>query len=99
MFKKVFLGWFDRLMGGIFAVLKTIFLAYVAIIILTFYVPAKTPLISESVLAPWIIRSYQSIIGLVSPHHYDEWKKKILGKAGKINSIVFEKEKNEKSDK
>ena len=70
-----------------------IFFAYIAIIILTFYVPSKAPLITESLLAPWIIRSYQSIVGLVSPDHYNNWKKKILGKTGKVNSIIFEKEK------
>ncbi len=95
LFKKGILGWFDKLMGGVFAVLKTIFLSYVVIIILTFYVPAKAPLITESLLAPWIIKSYQSIVGLVSPDHYDKWKKKILGKTSQLNSIIFEKEKND----
>ncbi len=99
IFKKVFLGWFDRVMGGFFAVIKTIFLAYVVIIMLTFYTPSNAPLISESVLAPWIIRSYQSIIDLVSPDHYEKWKKKILGEAGKINNIIFEKGKNAKPGK
>ena len=93
LFKKALLGWFDRLMGGVFAVLKTIFLAYAVIIILTFYVPARAPLITESLLAPWIIRSYQSIVGLVSPDHYKNWKKKILGKTGKVNSIILKEEK------
>ena len=93
LFKKVFLGWFDRIMGGVFAVFKTIFVAYVAIIILTFYVSAATPLITESLLAPWIIKSYQSTIGRISPDHYNNLKKKILGKADKINSIISEKEK------
>ena len=93
VFKKVFLGWLDRLMGGVFAVLKTIFLAYVVIILLTFYVSVKSPLITESLLAPWIIKSYQSITGLVSPDHYKNWKKNILGRTSKINSIIFEKEK------
>ena len=99
LFKKTHMGWFDRLMGGVFAVLKTIILAYIAIIILTFYVPTKAPVITESLLAPWIIKSYQSITGLISPEHYETWKKKILGKTGKINSIIFEKEKNDKSNK
>ena len=99
LFKKGLLGWFDRLMGGVFAVLKTIFLSYVIIIILTFYVPTQAPLITESLLAPWIIKSYQSIVGLVSPDHYNNWKKKILGKTSKINSIIFEKEKNDKTNK
>ena len=91
LFKKTLLGWFDRLLGGVFAVLKTIIIAYVAIIILTFYVSATGPLISESLLAPWIIRSYQSIISLVSPDQYENWKRKIIGKGSKINSIIFEK--------
>lgn len=99
VFKTVFLGWFDRVMGGVFAVLKTMFLAYFAIILLTFYVPAKAPLISESVLAPWIIRSYQSIVGLVSPDHYNNLKKKIIGGTNKISNIILENTKNDKSNK
>jgi membrane protein required for colicin V production len=94
VFKKVLLGWFDRLMGGLFAVIKTVFLAYVVIVLITFYMPQNAPLISESVLAPWIIKSYQTIINLVSPDHYNKWKKKIIGQTGKINSIIFEKDKN-----
>lgn len=99
IFKKVLLGWFDRLMGGLFAVIKTILLSYVAIIILTFYMPQNAPLISESLLAPWIIKSYQTITGMVSPDHYEKWKKKILGQTGKINRIIFEKDKNAKPQK
>jgi membrane protein required for colicin V production len=99
IFKKVFLGWIDRLMGGVFAVIKTVFLAYVVIVIITFYMPQNAPLISESVLAPWIIKSYQKIIGLVSPDHYNNWKKKIIGQTGKINNIIFEKDKNDRPKK
>lgn len=99
IFKKVSLGWFDRVMGGFFAVIKTILLSYVVIIILTFYMPQNAPLISESLLAPWIIKSYQTITGMVSPDHYEKWKKKILGQTGKINNIIFEKDKNAKPQK
>jgi membrane protein required for colicin V production len=99
IFKKALLGWFDRLMGGVFAVIKTIFLAYVFIIILTFYTPKNGPLISESLLAPWIIRSYQYITDLVSPDHYEKWKKKIVGQADRINSIIKEKDKNDRPEK
>ncbi|NLD39317.1 MAG: CvpA family protein [Desulfatiglans sp.] len=99
IFKKASLGWFDRLTGGLFAVIKTIFLAYVFIIILTFYTPKNGPMISESFLAPWIIRSYQSITGLVSPDHYDKWKKKIVGQADRLNSIIKEKDKNDRPEK
>ena len=93
LFKKSLLAWFDRLMGGAFAVLKTVFLAYVFIIILTFYVPARSSLITESLLAPWIINSYQATIGRISPDHYKKWKNKIVGKARDINSAIKEKVK------
>ena len=91
LFKKASLGWFDRLMGGVFAAAKIGFLSYVAIIILTFYVSATGPLISDSVLAPWIIKSYQTTAGLISPDHYNNWKKKIVGKAQELNKKVIEK--------
>ena len=99
LFKKASLGWFERLMGGVFAAAKIGFLSYVAIILLTFYVTATAPLISESVLAPWIIKSYQSVSGLVSPDHYENWKNKIIGKAKDLNKKVLDKVKNENSEK
>lgn len=91
LFKKSLLAWLDRLLGGAFAVLKTVILAYVFIIILTFYVPAKSALITDSLLAPWIIKSYQATIGRISPEHYKKWKNKIVGKARDINSAINEK--------
>ena len=85
------------MMGAVFAVLKTIFVTYMAIIILTFYIPSKTPLITDSLLAPWIIKSYQSITNLISPDHYERLKKRIVGKTNKVNEIITDKIiKNEK---
>lgn len=89
-FKKVFLGWFDKLMGAVFAVLKTILLTYLVIVLLTFFVPAKAPLIAESVLAPWVIKSYQSVVRLVSPEHYKNLKKKISGEKEKVSKFLSE---------
>jgi membrane protein required for colicin V production len=83
IFRKLFLGWIDRVMGGVFAVVKTIFIAYFVLVILTFYMPRNAPLISESVRAPWLLKSAQRIIGVVSPDDYINWKKMILGRREK----------------
>lgn len=82
LFKKVLLRWLDRLLGAGFAVVKGIVITYIAIVVLTFFVPAKTPLIAGSTLAPWIIRSYQSMAGLISPDYYRDLKEKIFGREG-----------------
>jgi membrane protein required for colicin V production len=94
LFEKAFLGWLDRALGACLAVAKGIVITYIAIVILTFFVPAKTPLIAGSTLAPWIIRSYQSMVNLISPDHYRDWKKKILGEKNKVGAIVNDKLKD-----
>jgi membrane protein required for colicin V production len=79
LFSKAFLGWVDRVLGLWLAVTKGVILIYLVIVILTFYMPAKTPLIAQSKLAPWIIVSYQSMVKVISPEHYKNWKRKLLG--------------------
>ncbi len=76
---KVFLGWADRGLGAGLAALKGIVLTYLVIVLLTFFVPAKTPLIARSKLAPFIVSSYQSMAGLVSKGAYTRWKRNWLG--------------------
>ncbi|MBL7175869.1 MAG: CvpA family protein [Desulfobacteraceae bacterium] len=90
-FKKTFFGWVDKTLGGWLAITKGVILTYLIIVLLTFYVPTKTPLIAESKLAPLIIKSYQSMIRLISPDHYENWKKRILGKKKEMGEIIPEK--------
>jgi hypothetical protein len=58
---------------------------------LTFFLPGKTPLIAESKLSKLIIDSYQSMIRLVSPSHYQNLKKKIEEKTEEVGEVVSEK--------
>jgi membrane protein required for colicin V production len=81
--KKAFLGWADRGLGAALAVLKGVILTYLVIVLLTFFLPAKAPLIARSRLAPVIVSSYQSIVGLISPGTYNRWKSKWLGSGEK----------------
>lgn len=75
------LGWVDRLLGLGFALLKGVIVTYLVIVILTFFLPSGTPLIARSKVGPWIILSYQSMVGLVSPDHYQRWKERFTQKA------------------
>ncbi len=89
--QKTFLGWTDKGLGAGLAVLKGILISYLAIVILTFFVPSKAPLVAKSKLAPLIITSYQSIVGFISPNSYQNWKNRFMEQKKKINKVVSEK--------
>ena len=76
LFGKAFTGWANRILGAGLATLKGLIIIYFGIVLLTFFVPSKAPLIAKSRLAPMIITSYQSMSGIVSPelHHGREEK-------------------------
>jgi membrane protein required for colicin V production len=89
--KKACLSWTDRTLGVGLAVLKGAIITYLLIILLTFFVPSKTPLIAGSRLAPLIVSSYQSVVNLIAPGSYSNWKKKFLGNTKEVGEIVTEK--------
>ncbi|MBW1863955.1 MAG: CvpA family protein [Deltaproteobacteria bacterium] len=94
LFKKVFLGWLDRTLGAGLAIAKGVIIIYLAIILLTFYLPITTPLIAGSKMAQLITVSSQSMIRLISPEQYRNWKKKVMEKGKKMGEIVSEKAKD-----
>ena len=78
-FRKAFLGWVDRALGVWLALTKGVIVTYLIIVLLTFFLPAKAPLVAQSRLAPWVIVSYQSMIRFISPERYDKWKNEFGG--------------------
>ena len=90
-FQKTFFGWADRSLGAGLATVKGVILTYLVLVMLTIFLPSKTPLIAESKLAKVIIDSYQSMIRLVSPDHYRDLKRKIVGKTEEMGEIVSDK--------
>jgi len=88
---KTSLGWADRGLGAGLSVLKGIIVVYVLMVILTFFLPSQAPLVARSQLAPWIIRSYQSIASLISPDFYQKWKHKFMEQKKQINQVVSKK--------
>ena len=89
--RKILLGWADRTLGAALAVLKGVLITYFAIILLTFFTPSKSNIIADSKLAPIIINSYQSIVGLLSPGAYENLKKKFVGQKEKLEKVFSEK--------
>ncbi|RJR42192.1 MAG: CvpA family protein [Desulfobacteraceae bacterium] len=86
--KKAPLGWLDRLLGLCFALLKGVVITYLVIVVLTFFLPSGTPLIARSKVCPWIVFSYQSMAGLISPDHYQKWKQRFIQKTGELSEKI-----------
>ena len=87
---KIFLGWADRGLGGALAVLKGVIITYFAIVLLTFFVPSKSHIIADSKLAPIIIRSYQSVTGLLSPDAYRRLKERFVIQKKRVEEAIAE---------
>ncbi len=85
---KTPLGFMDRGFGACMAMAKGIVIIYFVIVIMTFYMPSKNPLIAQSKLAPLIIRSYQSIVAIISPEYYNKLKRKFIGTGKNIKEII-----------
>ena len=89
--RKTFLGWADKGLGAGLAVLKGILITYLSIVILTFFIPSKAPLVARSKLAPLVIHSYQSIISVISPGFYEDLKRRFIQQKEKMNKVISEK--------
>jgi membrane protein required for colicin V production len=89
--RKTILGWADRVCGAGFAAVKGGLFIYVVIILLTLVLPVRTPLISNSKTAQWVISSSQSLFQFISPEKYKIWKEKITEKTEEITEVISEK--------
>jgi membrane protein required for colicin V production len=87
--QKALLGWLDRTMGAGLALFKGVILTYVIIVLLTFFFPSGALLMGRSVVAPWIVSSYQAMANMVSPEAYQSWKKRFTpeGSSSAANTL------------
>ena len=88
LFKRLFIGWFDRGLGTFFALIKGVIVCYLLIVLLTFFVPSSSPLIAKSKSAHLVIVSYQAMAKLMSPDLYKTWKKQITKESKKVGKAV-----------
>lgn len=90
LFKKLLIGWLDRGLGIGIALIKGIIISYLLIVLLTFFMPSKSPLIAKSAAARMVIVTYQSMSRLISPDLYKTWKKRIYKESEKVGKIISE---------
>lgn len=90
LFKRLFIGWFDRSLGIAFALIKGIIVCYLLIVLLTFLMPSKSLLIAKSKAARLVTITYQSMTRLISPDLYKTWKKRISREAEKVGEVISE---------
>ena len=88
LFKRLFIGWFDRGLGVAFALVKGILISYLLIVLLTFFVPATAPLIAKSKAARVVIVTYQHMSRFVSPDIYVTWKQRIFSESKKLGKVI-----------
>jgi membrane protein required for colicin V production len=64
--KIVFLGWLDRLGGVVFGFIKGVLIVAVLFLALTAFLPKGTPLIKDSLTAPYVAMVAEKMAVLVS---------------------------------
>ena len=87
-FQKIFLGWLDRILGACLALLKGIALSYLMIVMVTFLSHQGSPLVTKSRLAPVIITSYQTVVGLIPPGFHEKLKKSYDQQKNNLQEVV-----------
>ncbi len=90
IFKRLLISWFDRSLGFGFALIKGIIISYLLIVLLTFFMPSKSPLIAKSKVAHLVTFTYQSMFGLISQDLYKTWRERVLKESEKVGRIIYE---------
>jgi len=65
IFKVAALGWADRVLGGTFAVIKSVLIVTVLLIILTAFLPENAPVLKQSRLTPHVIATAETLVSAV----------------------------------
>ena len=87
IFQKVFLGWADRLVGGVLALLKGVLILYLALVALTILAPSQARTVADSRLAPLVVRSYQFVAQSMTHVPYSGWKERLMEQKGKLEDL------------
>ena len=78
-----FLGWTDRITGGIFGILKGVLISCVIIFSLTAFLPKGAPIVKESFLAPYATMVSETMAKVVP----EELKAQISDKIGELKKV------------
>lgn len=72
-----FLGWFDRICGAGFGIIKGVLIAAVILISLTAFLPPGAPVVKDSLLSPHVTLLSEKMAKVVSYNMRDEFAAKI----------------------
>jgi len=77
IFKLASLGWADRVIGGVFAVVKGLLIVSVLLIALTAFLPKNAPVLRHSQLTPHIIAASETLVAAVPEDMKTSFRNKI----------------------
>ena len=77
LLKIVFLGWLDRVSGAMFGAMKGILIVSVLLIALTAFLPKNTPIIKDSLLAPYVTLVSEKMAKVISKDMKHDFSTKI----------------------
>jgi membrane protein required for colicin V production len=82
-----FLGWADRISGGVFGLIKALLIASVLFIVFTTFLPKNAAIVKDSILAPYVSRASTIMAKIVKKDMKQEFSIKIdsLQKSWKKN--------------
>ena len=82
-----FLGWADRISGGVFGLIKGLLIASVLFIVFTTFLPKNASIVKDSIVAPYVSRASTVMVKIVKKDMKHEFAEKIdsLKKAWKKN--------------
>lgn len=82
-----FLGWADRISGGVFGLIKGLLIASILVVVFTTFLPKNTSMIKDSVVAPYLSHVSTQLAKIVNKDMKLEFAEKIesLKKAWKIH--------------
>jgi len=84
------LGWFDRILGAGFGLIKGVLIVSVVVLMLTTFLPKGAPIIKNSLLSPYVMMISESMVKVVPKEMKQEFFTKIreLRKAWDIPKII-----------
>jgi len=74
-----FLGWADRISGGIFGLIKGLLIASVLFIVFTTFLSKNTPIVKDSIVAPYLSRFSSQMAKIVDKDMKTEFTEKFEG--------------------
>lgn len=77
MLNIAFMGWFDRICGAVFGLLKGVLIVSVMLIIFTAFLPKGAPFVKDSILAPHVTLVSEKMAKVVSQDMKQQFSTKI----------------------